>query len=114
MLKRLRDQRAALKATLEALSNAVTEAGEARSLTAEENTEFDAGLVRLGEIDARIAQLVEVEIREAATATTFRETAAATETTTVAHGDGVIHEPNPVYRRGAVDACSSATWRPHS
>ena len=101
MLKRLQEQRAALKATLEALSNAVTEAGEARSLTTEENTEFDAGLVRLGEIDARIAQLVEVEIREAATATTFRETAAATET--VAHGDGVRNEPNPVYRRDRLD-----------
>jgi len=48
-----------------------------------------------------IAQLVEVEIREAATATTFRETAAATET--VAHGDGVRNEPNPVYRRDRLD-----------
>ena len=97
MLQRLREQRAALKATLEALSNALTEAGESRSLTTEENTEFDAGIVRLGEIDARIAQLVEVEAREAATATTFRETSAPPRG--LPAGDGVRSEPNPVYRR---------------
>ena len=103
MLKRLREQRAALKATLEALSNAVTEAGETRSLTTEENTEFDAGLVRLGEIDARIEQLVEVEIREAATASSFRETSPAAVTPVVAPAQ-VTHEPNPVYRRNGTDA----------
>ena len=94
MLKALMERRAALKASLEALNTAaVDEAGESRSFTAEENTTFDAGMTELKALDERIKEVQDAEARE------DRAAAHRVETGTVNVGDGVTHEPNPVYRR---------------
>lgn len=94
MLKALREQRAALKAALEALhAGAVDDKGEARSFTEAENTEFDAGLEQLKSLDTRISELEEVEVREASAAKHRLETG------TIPAGAGVTNEPNPVYRQ---------------
>ena len=94
MLKALMERRAALKASLEALNTAaVDEAGESRSFTAEENTAFDAGMAELKALDERIKEVQDAEAREG------RAAAHRVETGTVATGDGVTNEPNPVYRR---------------
>jgi len=99
MLTAVREQRKALKASLEALNKAaVDDKGEARAMTDAENTEFDAGIARLKALDERIGELEEIEKREAAAA------AHRVETGTVPVGDGVTHEPNPVYRRDSVGA----------
>ena len=95
MLKALLERRAALKASLEALNTAaVDEAGETRSFTPEETTTFDAGLVELKSVDERIAEVQDAEAREGRAAAHRVEMNAP-----VAHGDGVTHEPNPVYRK---------------
>jgi len=94
MLKALMERRAALKAALESINTkAVNEAGEARSFTESETTEFDAGMVELKALDARIADVQEAEAAEA------RAAAHRVEMGVVATGDGVTHEPNPVYRK---------------
>ena len=95
MLKALMERRAALKAALESINTqAVNEAGEARSFTESETTEFDAGMVELKALDARIKDVQEAEAAEA------RAAAHRVEMGTGTTGDGVTHEPNPVYRRG--------------
>lgn len=97
MLKTIRERRAALKASLEALNAAaVTEAGEARSLTATEASTFAEGMTELREIDGRISDLQEAEVREAAAAAHHVATPAGPEAR-----DRVVKvdEPNPVYRR---------------
>jgi HK97 family phage major capsid protein len=91
VLKKLREQRAALKAALEALVN--TAEGESRSLNDVENAEFDSKMAEIRALDERIAELQEAEVREAAAAAHRVETRAV-ETATVSVG----HEPNPVYR----------------
>jgi len=72
VLDHMEASRRRAKSSLEILALRIeaATASEARSL----RVKFDAGLVRVAEIDARIEQLQEVEIREAATATTYRET----------------------------------------
>ena len=96
MLKALMERRAALKASLEALNTAaVDEAGETRSFTPEETSTFDAGLAELKAIDARITEVQDAEAREGRAAAHRVEMG----TGTAAAGDGVTHEPNPVYRR---------------
>jgi HK97 family phage major capsid protein len=69
VIQELIEQRAALKARLEALhKNAVNEAGEARSLNTEESAEFDTGIAELRSRDERINELQVAEKREAAAA----------------------------------------------
>jgi len=95
MLKELMERRAALKAALEKLhTEAVDEAGEARSLNEAEDTEFTEGLAEIKKLDERIGELQEAEVREAATAKHNVEIGATNA------GDGVQSEPNPVYRKG--------------
>jgi HK97 family phage major capsid protein len=69
MLKALMERRAALHAALEALHRAaVSDTGEARSFTAAETTEFDAGLDEIRKLDERIEQLQDAEKRAEAAA----------------------------------------------
>jgi HK97 family phage major capsid protein len=98
MLTAVREQRKALKASLEALhKGAVDDKGEARAMTDAENTEFDAGIVRLKALDERIGELEEIETREAAAA------AHRVELGLVPAGDGVTHEPE-MYVKGGRDS----------
>ena len=91
MLDKLREQRAALKARLDALITAAE--GESRSLNDAENAEFDTTLAEIRKIDERIEELQAAEVREAL-ASAHRVETRAVETATVS----VISEPNPVYR----------------
>ncbi len=92
MIQRLKERRAAIKASLEALS--IKAETEVRGFSEAENTEFDAGLAEIRQIDERIGELQEAEIREAAAAKHHVELA-GTEARVQ-----VVNEPNPVYRKG--------------
>jgi HK97 family phage major capsid protein len=100
VLNKLKEQRAAIKAALEALVN--TAEGESRGMTDVESAEFDTKVAELRTLDERIAELQAAEVREAAAASHRSETAPVEkrETATVSVG----HEPNPVYRRDSVEA----------
>ena len=91
MIAKLKERRAAVKASLEALS-AKAET-ETRGFNEAENAEFDAGLAEIRQIDARIAELQEAEVREAAAAAHHVALGAAEERVSV------VNEPNPVYRK---------------
>jgi hypothetical protein len=92
MLDKFKEQRAAMKAKLDALI--ATAETESRSLSADENTDFDATLAEIRKIDERITELQEAEVREAHAAAHRVETR-ATETASVTVGA----EANPVYRQ---------------
>jgi len=66
-------------------------------MTDAENTEFDAGIVRLKALDERIGELEEIETREAAAA------AHRVELGLIPAGDGVTHEPE-MYVKGGRDS----------
>lgn len=105
MIRKLQERRAAIKARLEALNSATdaTATTEARSFTEAESTEFDAGLAEIRQIDERIAELQEAEVREAAAAA--HHVAITTPEERATASVSVTHEPNPVYRKG--DASTS-------
>ena len=86
MIVKLRERRAAIKASIEAL------ASETRDLTEDESTQFDAGLAEMRKIDERITELQAAEAREAISAATRVATGQVPAVE-------VKSEPNPVYRQ---------------
>jgi len=92
VIKKLIEQRAALKAKMAALIDAAE--AEARGLNETEDAEFEAHVAELRTLDERIADLQEAEVREAAAAAHHIETRPTATAT-------VVDEPNPVYRRDA-------------
>lgn len=98
MLTALMERRAALKASLEALTDVKDDKGEVRSLTEAENTEFDAGIAELRKLDERINELQEAEKREAAAAAHRVESGATDEK----RGDGFQVKEPAVYAKGNI------------
>lgn len=98
MLTALMERRAALKASLEALTDVKDDKGEIRSLTEAENTEFDAGIAELRKLDERITELQEAEKREAAAAA-HHVAAGTAETEARAKESVKVTEPE-MYRKG--------------
>jgi HK97 family phage major capsid protein len=92
LIRKLIERRKALKTELETMNT--TEEGDIRALTAEDDELFKAKAAEVRQLDERIEELRDAEVREAAAAKF------AVPLGTVAVGDGVVHEPNPVYRRG--------------
>jgi len=92
LIRKLIERRKALMTELETMNT--TEEGDIRALTAEDDELFKAKAAEVRQLDERIEELRDAEVREAAAAKF------AVPLGTVAVGDGVVHEPNPVYRRG--------------
>lgn len=106
LIKQLKERRAALKASLEAL-NAPAEGEETRSLTEAEDAEFEAGIVELRKLDERIDELQQAETREAAAAAHHVEVGTAEQERR--ERAVVTGEANPVYRQG--DSSSPSFFR---
>ena len=101
MLSALIQRRAAIKAALEALIT--TAEGESRGLTDVEDADFDKQTEELRKLDARISELQEAEVREAAAAAHHVEVGTAGQEETRERAV-VGNEPNPVYRGDDVRA----------
>ena len=98
-LKKLLARRDALRTrAAEINERAVTEEGEVRDLTDEENTEFTEAIDEIERIDERVAAWNAQEARERAEAEHRRELGITDA------GDGVQSEPNPVYRQDGTES----------
>jgi HK97 family phage major capsid protein len=93
LIKKLRERRAAIKATLDGMIR--DEAGELRDLSEAEDAAFKVQVNDLRAVDDRIDELVQADMREKLAASAYVAPTSAKTTATVA----VTNEPNPVYRK---------------
>lgn len=96
LLDQMQERRKALKAELDGINVAV-EARADFKYTPEEDVRFNTLVEEIRQADERIDQLAELAKSEEARSKALAEI--SPRETTVAAGDGVRSEPNPVYRR---------------